>query len=245
MFSFLSFPPEIRVQIYRELLHSKDLEDSRQVIVNTKTNHKSPRDVYATSWSLPPLVYVHSQRYEVISPILRTSRTIYREASKVFYETSFRFQSLHYFRRDIPTVSFPNESLRRIQRAELVMSSTNLLRVDAYIKNLRHFLERFCSLKSLDLIFYVLSNSPSIAFIGRHEFWDLIHSLGPELQRISITLRDRFTQLRENSFNVTLPYYSPAIGWKLCNTEERQESRNEILTWTFRPLKQRAPDGSR
>ena len=258
MASFLSIPPEIRVQIYRELL-PKDPEDLKESIL-FKT-YADWRRYVSPSVSHQSFVYVPSQQHKNMSPILRTSSTIYREASKVFYdEVSFRFHSHARRAGDLPTAGFPYESLHRIQHAELQITlcsygERRLARegVQVCIGALRCLLERACSLKSLTLEFKASVDPARLAFIGLDEFWDLINNLGPKLERVSINLHHHWIRLPRQIPDNILRNWSPAIGWCMCSIEEREgfyyndslKPYNKIQKWTFRRLRHQTPDGSR
>ena len=258
MASFLSIPPEIRVQIYRELLH-EGLEDSKQSIFYGM-DHNWLRYV-SPSISRQSFVYLPSQQHKNMSPILRTSSTIYREASKVFYdEASFRFHNHARRVGDLPTAGFPYESIHRIQHAELLIKlcrygERRLARegVQVCIGALRCLLERACSLKYLNLEFKASVDPAILGFNGLDEFWDLINNLGPKLERVSINLHHHWMRLPRQTHDNILRNWSPAIGWYMCSIEEREgfyyneslKPYNKIPKWTFRRLRHQAPDGSR
>ena len=258
MASFLSIPPEIRVQIYRELL-LKDPEDLTQSILFE--TYVDWRRYVSPSISHQSFVYLPSQQHKNMGPILRTSSTIYREASKVFYdEASFRFHNHARKVGDLPTAGFPYEILHRIQHAELLIKlcrygERRLARegVQVCIEALRCLLERACSLKSLKLEFKASIDPASLAFKGLDEFWDLINNLGPKLERVSINLHHHWIKLPRQTHDNILRNWSPAIGWYMCSIEEREgffynndlKRHKKTPKWTFRRLRHQTPDGSR
>ena len=258
MASFLSLPREIRIQIYRELFHCTDLGNLKQNITKEVDGNLLFHDKNCSS--NPPLLYAPSQQHKTMSPILRTSGTIYREALKVFYEeSSFRFQSQAHLASGLPTVSsigFPNETFHWIQHVELVINLRHNRPCPAsasvHFEALRYFSKRGCSLKSLHLVFNVGCFPSHLAVIGLEEFGEIVHDLGPQLDRISITLRHYLERLPLKYSGIVLPYWSPAIGWYVCNMEKHEgiftfgglERHNKIPTWTFRPLRDHTPSSS-
>ena len=242
MASFLSLPPEIRVQIYRELFHSKDLEDRKQTITDEiNDNSLHLLNISKSYKTQPPLVFVPSQQHEIASPILRTSSTIYREASEIFYnETSFHYYSQPCLIGELPTFSCINNSFRRIQHAELVMNfNLNMFfpsatTVHGFFEALRCFSERACLLKSLHLDIIDGSNPQILWSIDTDNFGHLIRDFGPNLERITIFIQSCCKE-RVLKMHVQKRWFSNN-GWDECNEEELEilNPINRIPKWTFR-----------
>ena len=193
-----------------------------------------------------------------MSPILRTSNTIYREASKVFFEEAcFRFHPHNNFFEDsrLPTIDFSNESFRQIQYLEIMRDLTiddvGLTTVceQKFTQALRCFLERGCPLKTLDLHFNVGNYPQRMATVHLDGFKDLILGLEPKLERFRITIRHCWARLPYSDSDYLQRRWSTTIGLNLCSVEEREgflrvddlQPYNKIPTWTFRPLRHQAP----
>ena len=248
MASFLSLPPEIRVQIYRELFHNQDLEDPRLTLTDEVDDHLL-FGVKIRSYQ-PSLIFLPSQQHKITSPILRTSSTIYREASEVLYkEASFRYYCRAYLFGDPSTLGFPNKTLHRVQHLGLVIKTLHY--VHAFSNALQYFSKRACFLKTLHLDLYVGANPETLDAIDPGRFGDRIHDFGPKLERISIAVIHLFPSL---DLDDLVQKWSSAIGWDICKKEEIEGfiscpsdflELSKIPKWTFRPPKDLVPDGGK
>ena len=241
MASFCSLPPEIRVQIYRELFHtSKDIEDRIQII----NNELDEMFLHKFTTNQPMHLFVPSQQHQITSPILRTSRTIYHEASTTFYEeTTFRCCSQLRFIGTLPTFYFANKNIHRFTHVELVLDLTHEKpfptiashSVQAFFKALRSFSKRACSLKSLHLDF-IGGDAEKLMAIDSDHFGNRIRDFGPKLERISIYIHYAF---KASDLEHRVQSWFSRTGWDECDKEELQNLDpiniiNIIPEWTFR-----------
>lgn len=171
--SFLSLPPEVRIQIYGYILISKDGFIKPQLLGSHLYFTALERAQSGQSASRP------ERRFSPERAILRTCRPIYSEAMAILYEqNTFRYLcgSSVYNDKVYPKLGFPDQHLDRIKHLEIELDLENSIEwiapnsVGAMIQ---YFVIRGCDLQT-----FALSLDEMLECYGddedRHRlFWDI------------------------------------------------------------------------
>ena len=160
--SFLSLPPEVRIQIYRYLLcHSTWIQPHRACDM-----YSWPFDIQArtrgmsllTSFEPEPSTYT---KYSPESAILRTCRMIYAEAMPVLYgENTFLYPCCRYVLTsvDYQKAGFPDKNLDFMKHLEFDVQE-NEWNVDStttksIVSAIQYFVRGSCDLRTFKLSLY-------------------------------------------------------------------------------------------
>lgn len=226
--SFLSLPPELRVQIYRYLLcHNSWIQPHR-----TSDMPGYLYDIQARTRGmsrLPSFEPGPSTVYSLESAILRTCRTIYAEAMPVLYgENSFEYISCRYVlnQTDCPKAGFPDNNLEFMKHLEVEFyqeENWNVVSAKTIVAAIQYFVMGDCGLRT-----FKLSSCDAWYFSDGEEYTgNLINNTGNLINKIctSSDLVASLVALRvSESLTVSIevtPYD------RRCDDESRRRAREK------------------
>lgn len=185
--SFLSLPPEVRIQIYGYLLISKDGFIRTQLLESHPYFTALERAQSAQSVSRP------ERRFSPERAILRTCRPIYSEAMAILYEqNTFRYScgSSIYDDKVYPKLGFPDQQLDRIKHLEIEVdleSRFEWITPNSVGAMIQYFVIRGCDLQT-----FALSLDEMLGPYGddedrHHLFWEI--AAGQEVMAALVKLK--------------------------------------------------------
>ncbi|KAF6233359.1 hypothetical protein HO173_008291 [Letharia columbiana] len=165
--SFLSLPPELRLQIYRYLLcHSswiqaRTFETPRWPIINRAQK------------LLPDCEREALRVFSLESAVLRTCRTVYSEAKPVLYgQNTFLYSCVaSKFVTEYGMIGFLDKRLKHIQHLKLEIEDITWCGVstaESVARAIQYFVERGCELGTFELILNQLWDRPGGYYEDRH-----------------------------------------------------------------------------